>query len=694
MNSMKRWPALLATACLMTMGLAGPALATSAAATPAQCVPSEAWTETVVDTPASTIHHDATPDTFTPGAHHDAVLETFTTVNHPAETHVVHHDTTYVTSYEYSSPGMANMWMTVLRPDGATRINGHSYNATGVTRQDMLKAAWDETVVDKAAWSEQVGNGDGKAAYDDPPVNNHDGKAAWDETVPAVTHTVNHEAVTCTEQVRWVVPASAGDPTNKAGQESTFPQTRLVGDLKCGSWSQDDTYILHNASDLALFNSLGDTLTWVNGRAEDAAIYQSHTFTYGGDCQPAPKVDITYSHWSHGAPQCNETSYIETRTKTVTTTPYVLDRHGDRVLDTKHATVVTSTETQTVAIPVDQQIKDQSTNPHAPCYVIPAPPEPNVVHRSGSYAPVCTVPNDGTSTTTSWTQDGTQPYVWNSHTHRWVLDTSEAHWTWGAVVSTTSNPVPSTDCDVLVTPLPPVVTLDYCGTDRDAVNALGPNNPAEFSAVATKVVNKDGSLTWTVVITSIKAGNAIAPPGEGDTYVLNESGQAVFTLTTTNEPCPVFTPTATITEKCVANGGIATVVIDNTTSNIGEDFSILVDGVMGSERVEAGATGTFTYSLKDGDHSIVVNAGPDGVVIADKSFTVSCAVTPTPTPSPTTTTPAAVVAAVTPAAPAVLAQTGSSDTSPLLAAIGLLFATGGALLITRRLAVRRRSTTR
>ncbi|MHB1490712.1 MAG: hypothetical protein ACYCTH_09480, partial [Cellulomonas sp.] len=115
------------------------------------------------------------------------------------------------------------------------------------------------------------------------------------------------DAVTCTEHVRWIVPASAGNPTTQAGQPQTFPQQLLVGDLSCGRWSQDDTYVLHNAADKALFDSLGDTLTWVNGHPEDSAIYQSHSFTYGGDCATPVTADLNLTYMTACAPDSTNT---------------------------------------------------------------------------------------------------------------------------------------------------------------------------------------------------------------------------------------------------------------------------------------------------------------------------------------------------------------------------------------------------
>lgn len=294
--------------------------------------------------------------------------------------------------------------------------------------------------------------------------------------------------------------------------------------------------------------------------------------------------------------------------------------------------------------------------------------------------PVCTDPKDGTALVQHFETPWTQTHVWKDGA--WVLDSK----VYGDETLVGTSTVPDSDCTVTVKPLPPVVTLDYCGTNRDAVDALGPNNPADFSVAVTKVTNKDGSLTWTVTMTSLKPGHVIAAPGEGDAYVLNEQGQAVFTVTTTNEPCPVFAPKATITEKCVDNRGVATVVIDNTASNVGADFPVEIDGArIDNVTVEAGQTGTATYSLSDGDHKIQVLDGGDGVLIASETFTVKCMVviTPTPTPTPPVTPPAVV---------RTLAQTGANDTVGLLVSGMALIALGGGLVVLR--IIRRRASVR
>lgn len=72
---------------------------------------------------------------------------------------------------------------------------------------------------------------------------------------------------------------------------------------------------------------------------------------------------------------------------------------------------------------------------------------PKAVHEEGSNAPICAA--DGTSTTTSWTRDGIQPYIQNDD-GEWVLGDI----TWGDKAYTTSEPKADKDC-AAKSPVPP-----------------------------------------------------------------------------------------------------------------------------------------------------------------------------------------------------------------------------------------------
>lgn len=84
------------------------------------------------------------------------------------------------------------------------------------------------------------------------------------------------------ESARWLLPASWPAGTTPSYQPAIFPQAPLTEALPCGRWSQDDHYWIATAEQQALYDSLDDDGQLTQG--EDSAIYQSHTFTYGGDC--------------------------------------------------------------------------------------------------------------------------------------------------------------------------------------------------------------------------------------------------------------------------------------------------------------------------------------------------------------------------------------------------------------------------
>lgn len=105
---------------------------------------------------------------------------------------------------------------------------------------------------------------------------------------PSLTSTFE----TYKEHARWLVPAEVGNPNGKTVNALFFPQPKLVGAVPCGRWSQDDEYLIKNQSDKELFKSLGEVLEWLNGHPEDSGIYESHVFTYGGDCPPPDKAVV------------------------------------------------------------------------------------------------------------------------------------------------------------------------------------------------------------------------------------------------------------------------------------------------------------------------------------------------------------------------------------------------------------------
>jgi hypothetical protein len=80
------------------------------------------------------------------------------------------------------------------------------------------------------------------------------------------------------------------------------------------------------------------------------------------DCVNQPPPLVTTSDWVDGDYQCDDTTVEQTRT--VTTTPYVLDGENGYVLDEANATTVT--ETQTRDLTADEQTACPTDNPNPP----------------------------------------------------------------------------------------------------------------------------------------------------------------------------------------------------------------------------------------------------------------------------------------------------------------------------------------
>lgn len=239
------------------------ALAATLVATPAMaaedCVPTAAWTETVIDQaavepkeavgePTKTIPNpDYVPavEEVSHNVEHPAETKL---VEHPAETKVVHHEAEVHTEYHFAkytqertrtkvygkwtewsawgewskwTPETHTSWELAKDALGAPQFHssGNYDNKTqwerqwqaqwdGQTREVEDKAAWDETiivkpawtetVIVKEAWTEKVIDVEGKPAVGEPTITvpNPDYVAAV-EGKDAVTHTVDHAAVTC-----------------------------------------------------------------------------------------------------------------------------------------------------------------------------------------------------------------------------------------------------------------------------------------------------------------------------------------------------------------------------------------------------------------------------------------------------------------------------------------------------------------
>lgn len=262
---MKKLSAVV-VAVLLMMGYMffGPLSPATAATMPnPNCTPQEAYDETIVDVEAYTIEHEAVPETFRT-EYHNATWQRWTYIKQ------------YGDPSETSSP--------LTEPD-----NWNSDNKP-------------EPGDDPIGEAFQKGQGNGSWFYwtgegaSEEQISNNDGVDAWTEEFPAQTHVEHHDAIECPdlylphpEFANWLIPASWDSTVTPSYQEGIFPQDRLVGELECGRWSQNDTYWIDSQEKQDLYDSLGDVLTM----GEDGSIYQSHFFVYGGDCvTEEPPVDI------------------------------------------------------------------------------------------------------------------------------------------------------------------------------------------------------------------------------------------------------------------------------------------------------------------------------------------------------------------------------------------------------------------
>lgn len=177
------------------------------------CVPSDAYTETIIDTPEQTVEHPAIP-AVTDTVEHEAV---YTTVHHDAVTHVEHTDAVTHTEWEYIH---FLTWHTKWQdsPTWNAQGNPHSigWYLTGNTRTITDVEASDVTVEDSAAYDEQVLV---TAAWTETIIVTPE-VPAWTETIPAVTHEVTHEAVTCPP-----CPTVTPTPTETSPEPTPTQQT-------------------------------------------------------------------------------------------------------------------------------------------------------------------------------------------------------------------------------------------------------------------------------------------------------------------------------------------------------------------------------------------------------------------------------------------------------------------------------------
>lgn len=270
----------------------GAALALSATlvATPAMaaedCVPTAAWTETVVDQAAvEPTEAVGEPTVTVPNPEYVPAVEEVshlvehpaetTTVNHPAETKIVVHEAEKHTEYHFAKytqertrtqvngywtewsaygawtkyiPETHTSWELSTTPLNTPQFHSSGTRDKGATQWERLwqaqydgqsrevedKAAWEEvvvvkpasteTVVTKEAWTEKVVDVEAKEAIGDPTVTipNPDYVAGTAGSA-AVTHMVMHGATTC--------PVAASNTSPKTLAETGSDMTPLFAGI-------------------------------------------------------------------------------------------------------------------------------------------------------------------------------------------------------------------------------------------------------------------------------------------------------------------------------------------------------------------------------------------------------------------------------------------------------------------------------
>lgn len=377
---MKKFIAGAAAALLVTAGLT---LATASAATattpPDQCVPSDAWTETIdhpaVGEPTITIDN---PD------YEPAVEEVTDTIEHPAEYETVHHEAEYIhhdavfkTEWKYTKHGgygfiwVDNDEFKYIKADGTGTNNkpwlGWYYERTQHTREvevtpawdELVKEAWDEQVLVKEAWTETIVVVEGKPAVGEPTivVDNPDYQPAW-------TETIEHEAVTCppapaAPHADIVTACGSADVTLANEIEEGLTASFVInvdGDFY-GAYAVEAGAEPVSVS-LTFPEDSGDHTVEVfqAGTSEWALIAEA---TVESDCEynippkpevPEPVTTTTYSEWTGGQPDCDTPVVTQTRTRTETTTTvdFVWNAETKEWERTEASSSATFTEERTV----------------------------------------------------------------------------------------------------------------------------------------------------------------------------------------------------------------------------------------------------------------------------------------------------------------------------------------------------------
>ena len=214
------------------------------------------------------------------------------------------------------------------------------------------------------------------------------------------------------ETVCWLMDNYKGGSSNPdavSGQSSLFPQTRVNCNdpIPCGMWVQKDVYDINTAVKEEIWQNLGDTLEWIKGQPEDAKIYKSHTFIYGGKCKPEQPAAQT------GTDKRHTTMCTAPADGTSTTTYYEKSWTRDWTWNASKWKWELGNKVYSNEVVTGTKVVDDAT-------CIPNQPQ-SLQGKDTRQIQVCNDPANGTATKTSYETPWSQPYVWNSTSHAWVL---------------------------------------------------------------------------------------------------------------------------------------------------------------------------------------------------------------------------------------------------------------------------------
>jgi len=351
----------------------------------------------------------------------------------------------------------------------------------------------------------------------------------------------------------WKTSLKDGVTTPKNGSDVTWDQPFVgVGQVPapCGVWHQQDL-VRGTAEQIAALYADHFLRETSPGHYEDASLVQNWVFVYGGACPPpTPTVTLGYNiscgtitltttnnesvpaNWYYGLKAMVGSTRVVSAVQQgpgTKTSPYTFaeDQGGGSVA--VDVTVYAATEQDLLPAAWPYGYVEHVT---VTTNCVPNQPGAKVLHRSGTDNPVCTVPNDGTSTTTSWTQDGTQPYVWNADSRSWVLGAEQ----WNDKKYTPGEATPDANCPPPATP--PLV-----------VPGAGEWIDGKWECGDTTVTQTQE--TWTVTTTytpTFVEGAWVQVPTVG-AKVFGKSNTKVRDLTN-DELCPVVLPVITYVDQC------------------------------------------------------------------------------------------------------------------------------------------------